>query len=211
MEVGMLQTIQEIVFTREHSPRRGGGMLEPFLARGRAVQAYQLIPASHRSGRMLDIGCASYPYFLSHNSFVEKFAAGPVGGQKAPEDIRWQRLNLNSGPALPFEKEDFDVITLLAVVKRLDRNSLVALFQECQRVLRPGGMVVLTNPAARSENVLRWMAKLNLVKAKESEECVYAYTLPQIEWYFGKAGFEREKVRSGYFEGGFNVWACAVK
>jgi SAM-dependent methyltransferase len=207
----MLQTIQEIVFTREHRPTRGGGMLEPFLARRRAAQAYQLIPGSHRSGRMLDVGCGSYPYFLSHTSIMEIFTEDPVETQKAPEDIRWQRINLNSGPALPFKKEDFDVITLLGVVKRLDRNSLVALFQECQRVLRPGGIVVLTNPAARSENVLRWLAKLNLVRAEESEEHVYAYTLPQIEWYFGKAGFEREKVGSGYFEWGFNLWARAMK
>jgi SAM-dependent methyltransferase len=207
----MLQTIQEIVFTGEHSPRRGGGVLEPFLTRRRAAQAYQLIPASHRGGRMLDVGYGSYPYFLSHTSFMEKFAADPVETQKAPEEIRWQRINLKSEPALPFEKEDFDVITLLTVVKRLDRNSLVALFQECQRVLRPGGMVVLTNPAARSENVLRWLAKLNLTSAGGSEEHVYAYTLPQIGWYFGKAGFEREKVQSGYFEWRLNLWARAVK
>jgi SAM-dependent methyltransferase len=207
----MLQTIQEIVFTREHSPRRGGGMLEPFFARRRAAQAYQLIPASHRNGRVLDIGCGSYPYFLSHTSFVEKFVAGPVEGQRAPEEIRWQRINLNSAPKLPFERDGFDVITLLGVVRRLDRNNLAALFQECRRVLRPGGMLVLTTPAARAEKMLRWMAKLNLVSAEARREHGYAYTLPQIEWYLGKAGFEREKVRFGYFELGFNIWASAVR
>jgi SAM-dependent methyltransferase len=203
----MLQTIQEIVFTGEHSPRRGGGMLEPFFARRRAAQACQLIPASHRNGRVLDIGCGSYPYFLSHTAFKEIFAAD---SEKSPQDIRWQRLNLKSEPALASGGERFDVITLLAVIQRLDRDRLVALLRECRRVLRPGGMLVLTTPAGRAEKVLRWMAKLNLVSAGESEEHGYAHSLAQIESYLVEAGFERGKVRFGVFEWGFNMWVTAV-
>ena len=55
-------------------PTRGSGLLEPFLARLRARKANRLIPAHLRSGRILDVGCGSFPYFLSHTEFAEKFA-----------------------------------------------------------------------------------------------------------------------------------------
>ena len=58
----------------DFQPTRGKGLLEPSLARLRANRANQLIPKSLRDGRILDIGCGSYPYFLSHTSFQEKFA-----------------------------------------------------------------------------------------------------------------------------------------
>ena len=53
---------------------RGGGLLEPALARYRANMANKLIPEQLRSGRILDVGCGSYPYFLSHTAFAEKYA-----------------------------------------------------------------------------------------------------------------------------------------
>jgi SAM-dependent methyltransferase len=207
----MVRSIQKIITTNEHSPTRGGGMLEPFLARRRAAKANRLIPTFHRSGRIMDIGCGSFPYFLSHTSFKEKFAIDQITPEKPSEDIRWYRLNLNTEPYLPFEKGYFDVITLLAVIEHLDQNSLISLLQECYRVLRPEGMVILTTPAAWSGNILRWMARMNLVSAEEIEEHVYEYTLPEIGWYFGKAGFEMEKIRFGYFELVFNMWATAVR
>jgi len=58
---------------------RGKGLLEPFLARMRAKTANGLIPDELRSGRILDIGCGSYPYFLSHTAFEEKHALDQLG------------------------------------------------------------------------------------------------------------------------------------
>ncbi len=53
---------------------RGKGLLEPTLAKLRTRRANHLIPPGLRTGRILDIGCGSFPYFLSHTSFEEKFA-----------------------------------------------------------------------------------------------------------------------------------------
>ena len=74
---------------------RGHGLLEPVLARLRANQANRLINKSHRDGNILDIGCGSFPYFLSHTSFKSKFAID----QQEPNDqslgIEWFVLDLN--------------------------------------------------------------------------------------------------------------------
>ncbi len=192
---------------------RGKGLLEPLLAKLRAQQANALIPSHLRDGRILDIGCGSYPYFLAHTVFKQKFAVDqlPPSEDGRRLNIKWHTLDLNSTPRLPFEDNFFNVITLLAVVEHLNPNSLVLLFQETYRVLRPGGVVILTTPAAWSDGLLKLMARLGLVSAEEIGEHVFAYTLPLIGWYFGRAGFEMTKLKFGYFEFMLNMWAVAQK
>jgi hypothetical protein len=72
-------------------------------------------------------------------------------------------------------------------------------------------MVILTTPAAWSDRLLHFMAGIALVSQEEIEEHVFAYTLPLLGWYFGRAGFSMEKLRFGYFEAGLNLWATAKR
>jgi len=188
---------------------RGHGLLEPLLAHLRAQKANKLIPDHLRTGRILDIGCGSYPYFLSHTYFAEKFAVDQLEKPATVSNINWHSLDLNSDPGLPFEDSYFDLVTMLAVVEHLAPNSLVTLFQEVHRVLRPGGRLIITTPAAWSDGLLHRMARLGLVSEDEINEHVYVYTLPLLGWYFGRAGFEMTKVKFGYFEFNLNLWATA--
>jgi SAM-dependent methyltransferase len=193
---------------------RGKGLLEPTLARLRTQQANGLIPARLRAGRILDIGCGSFPYFLAHTAFAEKFAVDqlPMPVETAVKNrIEFFNLDLNHKPRLPFRSGYFDAVTLLAVVEHLNPESLAALFKESRRVLRLGGMVVLTTPAAWSDGLLKSMARLNLVSAEEIHEHAFAYTLPLLGWHFGQAGFQMRKVKFGYFEFMLNLWATAEK
>jgi len=190
---------------------RGHGLLEPLLARLRAQRANALIPAPLREGRILDIGCGTYPYFLSHTYFREKFAIDQQSPHAVHPGVTWHTLDLNRTPTLPFDSEFFTAVTLLAVVEHLDPGSLVAIFGEVYRTLIPGGRVIVTTPAAWSGRLLFWMARLGLVSPEEIREHIYAYTLPLLGWYFGKAGFDMEKARFGYFELHANMWAAAEK
>jgi SAM-dependent methyltransferase len=193
---------------------RGKGLLEPLLADLRAQAANKLIPSSLRSGRILDIGCGTYPYFLAHTSFAEKFAIDqlPLSPHTASElKIESFTLDLEVKPKLPFADHFFESVTLLAVVEHLDPSLMAILFKEVYRVLKPGGKVILTTPAAWSDGLLKFMARINLVSAEEIHEHAYAYTLPLIGWYFGQAGFEMTKIKFGYFEFMLNMWATAQK
>ena len=96
-------------------------------------------------------------------------------------------------------------------IEHLDPLKLVMLFNEAYRALQPGGMVIITTPAAWSDRLLRWMASISLVSTEEIEEHAFAYTLPLIGWYFGKAGFSMDKMSFGYFELMLNLWATAVR
>lgn len=190
---------------------RGHGLLEGLLANLRAKKANRLIPDSLRSGRILDIGCGSYPYFLSHTAFEEKFAVEQLQPNYLFKDINWYQIDLNLEPKLPFEDNFFSAVTLLAVIEHLDPGKIVKLFQEIYRVLSPGGIVVVTTPASWSDGLLHWMAHVNLVSHEEISEHKYAYTLPLLGWYFGAAGFTMSKIHFGYFELIFNLWATAEK
>ena len=192
-------------------PTRGKGLLEPLLARLRARKANQLIPWRLREGRILDIGCGSFPYFLSHTYFKEKYAIEKFPAGKQDLDIHWRVLDLNEAPKIPYEGSNFDVITMLAVVEHLNPDSLVSLLRDAYRVLRPGGLLVMTTPASWSDRLLHWMARFNLVSKEEIDEHVYPYTLPLLGWYLGAAGFEMNKLKFGYFELMLNMWSTAKK
>jgi SAM-dependent methyltransferase len=190
---------------------RGKGLLEPFLARQRTARANHLIPTHLRSGRILDIGCGSFPYFLSHTSFAEKFAIDQLPPSVEGTEVHWHTLDLNTDSKLPFDSAYMDVITMLAVAEHLDPASLEQLLQEAHRVLKPGGRVIITTPSSWSDGLLHLMARLKLVSAEEINEHVYAYTLPLLGWYFGRAGFEMRRVKFGYFELGLNMWATGER
>jgi len=188
---------------------RGHGLLEPLLARLRARRAEALIPEALRRGRVLDVGCGSSPYFLSHTYFTEKHAVDQLPPAAGSSDILWHQLDLNSRPTLPFDDGFFQVVTMLAVAEHLDPAALEQLCGECRRVLAPGGRLVLTTPAARADRLLRFMARVGLVSREEIDEHKYAYTPALLGWYFGRAGFEMTKVEVGHFELGYNLWATA--
>jgi SAM-dependent methyltransferase len=190
---------------------RGYGYLEPFLARQRAQVADQLIPNELRQGRILDIGCGSFPYFLSHTYFKEKFAIDQQQKPQSVININWFSLNLNDEPFLPFEDEYFSAITMLAVVEHLNPPSLVSLFTDVYRTLKPNGKLIITTPAAWSDGLLKVLARLRLVSKEEIDEHAFVYTLPLLGWYFGRAGFEMKAVKFGYFEFLLNLWATATR
>jgi len=190
---------------------RGNGVLEKFLASKRAQKANQLIPDKLRNGRILDIGCGAYPYFLSHTYFNEKVAIDQQDNLVCPADIQWHVLDLNRQSKLDFEDGYFQVITMLAVVEHLDPGNLALLMKEIHRVLAPGGVFIMTTPAAWSDGILHRMAKIHLVSKDEIDEHKFAYTLPLLGWYMGAAGFHMMNVKFGYFELGLNLWAKAEK
>ncbi len=192
-------------------PTRGVGFIEPHLARLRARRANILIPEHLRRGRVLDIGCGSSPYFLAHTFFKEKFAVDQMRPSADYSDIKWHTLDLNLSASLPFDDQYFSVVTMLAVLEHLDPERLILLLKDIYRVLRPGGILIITTPAAWSDSILRRLARIGLVSTEEIDEHVYAYTLPLIGWYFGIAGFPMSKVKFGYFEFFLNLWGTAER
>lgn len=112
---------------------------------------------------------------------------------------------------LLFEGSFFDVVTMLAVFEHVQPDKLIGILKEIRRVLKSDGIFILTTPAAWTDRLLRFMAKLRLISSEEIDEHKGAYNQTSIASYLDKAGFERTKIKLDYFEMFLNNWACVCK
>lgn len=191
---------------------RGHGLLEKFLGQQRIKQANTLIPARLRSGRILDIGSGTIPFFLLNTEFKEKFGMDPSTSDAVSyKDIALIKTDIEKEARFPFGDNYFDVITMLAVFEHIDPGKLTDVLSEAVRVLKPGGRFILTTPAPWSDKLLRFMAQLQLVSPEEIQEHKGAYSHAAIADYLYKSGLDRSKMNFGYFELYLNIWACADK
>src|ERR1700693_537150 len=151
-------------------PTRGHGALEGYLARRRARKANQLIPSESRSGRLLDIGCGSYPYFLATTRFAEKWGVDQVFEAEARLQLGTEHVNLlpfdaQHDATLQFPDNHFSIATMLAVFEHIAMDRLVLLLSEIRRVLKPGGLYIATTPAHWTGGLLKALATTHLVSS----------------------------------------------
>jgi hypothetical protein len=101
------------------------------------------------------------------------------------------------------------VVTMLAVFEHIEPKRVVSLLKEIQRVLKLGGMFIMTTPAFWTDGLLRLMAKFRLVSPVEIEEHKDTYTAQKIASILQKGGFPKELINYGYFECFMNIWVTA--
>lgn len=117
-----------------------------FASRTRAILAYlDRYAGAGRSLRVLDVGCGAgnMMHHLAHYGQV----TGVDNNPKPLEVARQRGLDVRAGTAdaLPFGANEFDLLTVLDTVEHVPAEAQV--FEECRRVLKPGGKVLITGPA----------------------------------------------------------------
>ena len=178
--------------------------------------ADRLIPAYLRRGRILDIGCGTFPLFLARTKFHEKFGADKVFQYLAHDHlealgIRIAPFNIEQEDLMPFEDDRFDIVTMLAVLEHIEPSRLPGLLSEIYRILKSGGMLILTTPAAWTDKLLRLMAPIVLVSAVEMKDHKIAYTPSSLRTALSTGNFVPDKLEIGWFQSFFNIWARVVK
>ena len=133
--------------------------LDRILQRWRIAKACAVIPAG---ARVLDIGCGDGALFRQCSA---KIRAGIGIDPTLANPRQWDRFQLVAGrfpddlPAV----EPFDVITMLAVLEHVPTAHQSAFATNCARLLKSGGLVVLTVPSARVDGILLWLRRLRLI------------------------------------------------
>lgn len=176
-----------------------------------------MISASHRNGRILDIGCGTYPYFLVETAFKEKYGIDKSREMTGHKDLaghdflHLRQWDFGKESRLPFENDYFDVVTMLAVFEHIEVTHIRQLVSEIFRILKKEGLFILTTPAGWTDRLLRLMARLKLVSPVEINDHKDTYTHEKIARILTGGGFKKENISLGYFEMFMNIWAAAIK
>jgi len=193
-------------------PTRGKGLLENFLAKKRAQKASSLIPKELRSGRILDLGCGSYPYFLFSTDFKERFGIDPLLNKDLCKNCRINLKKEKIGEGkLPYKEDFFDVVTMLAVFEHIEKEKIGSLLKEIKRVLKNKGFLIITTPAPWADSLLHFMGKVGLISSEEINEHKHNHKKDKIEDMLERAGFNKQGIKSGSFEAYANMWFRAIK
>ena len=196
----------------EHDVTRGFGLFEKYLAKKRAKIANGLIPDKFRNGSILDIGCGSFPYFLSSTKFNRKFGIDSIIHKK---DFVEKNINLKivdiENEKLPFESEEFNVVVMLAVFEHVRDERLNFLIKEVKRVLKNDGLFIMTTPASWSASILWALSRIGLVSKIEIDDHKNFNPPSRIRKILEGAGFAPKRIRNGYFEFYLNTYFVARK
>lgn len=189
---------------------RGTGILEIFLAKQRANKANSFISKDQRKGKILDIGCGSYPYFLTSIDFKEKYGIDPSLTYLKLENIILEKIDITENK-LPFKDNYFNVVTMLAVFEHIEQDKLAEVLCEIKRVLKKDGIFIITTPAPWADKLLHFMARFDLISSEEIHEHKHNHPKEKIEGILIASGFEKGKIKSGFFEFFLNMWFTAIK
>ena len=146
------------------------GQLDPYVhdALYRFIHSWQLV--CNESGKCLELGANPYfiTYLLQEHTSLDLTLANYFGGEegKGVQTLSWQNGETRKSSTFnfdhfnmeeslfPYEDATFDVVLYCEIIEHLLMNPVHTL-TEIRRVLKPGGLLVVTTPnVARLGNVL---------------------------------------------------------
>lgn len=147
---------------------------------------------------ILDIGCHQGEFFthlgdlIGPSTGIDPLVSASSVGRHSLIAERYSR-------PLPLPTARFDVVTLLATMEHVQDKGLIA--DECHRLLRSGGRVIITVPSPRVDALLLLLRSLRVVHGMSLEEH-HGFNPYDVLRIFERRGFTVEHHRK--FEICFN-------
>jgi SAM-dependent methyltransferase len=166
----MLNALKTIYLRAQFEPGLLGLLINPFYFARRGLFRAIVALAPRVQGRTLDVGCGQKPYEQHFRS------AGYVGLEiDTPENRAGKKADqFYDGMTFPFRDGEFDSVISSQVFEHVFEPD--AHLEEVQRVLKPGGLFLLTVPFVWDEH--------------EQPVDFARYTSYGLEHLLGKHGFE---------------------
>jgi 2-polyprenyl-3-methyl-5-hydroxy-6-metoxy-1,4-benzoquinol methylase len=171
--------------------------LDRFLQFWRVAKVRPYIPWG---ARVLDIGCADGALFrLLGNQIQEGVGLDPALTSR----VKGKNFELIPGrfPEALTATEPFDVILMLAVLEHIPGPQQRPMAENCTRMLKPGGVLIITTPSPQVDRILNWLLFLRVIDGMELEEH-YGFDPRQTPIIFSVPGLRL--VKSATFQWRFN-------
>lgn len=135
--------------------------LDTFIRNIRIRRALRHVPVD---AAVLDIGCDDGALFLAAGGSIREGVGVDPTLLRSSETGR-VRFIADSFPSSELAAPDgaFDVITMLAVLEHIPMDQLPVWRDECTRLLKSGGVVVVTVPSPRVDRILHVLTRMKLV------------------------------------------------
>lgn len=168
----------------------------------RLLQRWRIAKAARwvRPGdRVLDIGCHQGEFFRA----LPGLPAGVGLEPDLQEGVHLSPHRFLKGmfPHPELVSQDFDTIVLLAVIEHFPADQLAGAVHECQRLLRPGGRVIITVPSPLVDRILDWLRRFRLIDGMDLHQH-YGFDPRQLPGLFAPPHFRL--LRHSRFQLGLN-------
>jgi SAM-dependent methyltransferase len=155
---------------------------------------------------LVDLGCGHAGSLLKSYAGTIERGIGfdvDVGGPPAPNvELHAQRAD----EPLPLPDGSVDAVSCLAVIEHVEHPHVLA--AEAHRVLKPGGVLVVTTPSAQAKPILELLSvRLRLIDPAEILDHKRYYRPATLRAELARAGFAEVDVTR--FELGLNLAAVA--
>jgi ubiquinone/menaquinone biosynthesis C-methylase UbiE len=152
-----------------------------------------------KSSRVADLGCGDGDILKKlheKKDFALAVGADLLVNESDDKNIRFIRCDISE---LPLDDASFDCVLMLAILEHLDLVKVEKVLNEVQRVLRPGGKLLMTSPTPLSKPLLEFMAyRLGVISRLEIEDHKHYYSKAEVDRLLNSSGFK--KIKSGHFQ-----------
>ncbi|MBI5151222.1 MAG: class I SAM-dependent methyltransferase [Candidatus Pacebacteria bacterium] len=167
----------------------------------------KILPYLKKDSVLVDIGCDQPQVFIDRIKDDMKACIGIdcVVSRYSYGNVRILCQDLQK--KIDFPSQSADIVTMMAVLEHMKHPKDIV--RECFRILKKGGMLLITVPSPSSKPLLDLFAKVGLVRKEMIEQHENYFTEERLRKVMKNVGFQKVNVQM--FEFGFNTFCKAVK
>jgi SAM-dependent methyltransferase len=173
---------------------------EPFLESVLSTLRFQKISdLINENSKILDLGCGYDAKFIKSIEYKKGcfFYGLDLSVDNSINSDRIKLISHDLNTKLPFENDSFDIVVSLASIEHLNNPNYT--IREINRILKPGGKLLLTAPSVYSKPILEFLSyKLHIISENEIRDHKNYFNKQLLSDMCQQAGFSH--IKHKYFQ-----------